>query len=293
MSARGVVLLAVVAWGCAGEPEREKRARPAEVPGIETAVAAAAPIRDLVRATATVAAEGEPPDVRDARTTLAEAEARQGLAAQQVRRLEALAGGVAPRRELEAARAEEASAAAAAARARAVLAAFGTDTARTALGARERWLIARVMQVDVPRIEQPGGEASFVADALPNERFAASVDGTVSYVDPATLTAPLRLRTSDPEGRLRPGMTGAVALEVGAPREAVVVPVGAVVYDDAQPLVFVAEEGGYAPHPVKLGIARDGRVEIAEGLGAGTRVVVTGAASLLSQARLPAGGEEE
>src|SRR4029077_12735022 len=110
-----------------------------------------------------------------------------------------------------------------AARARAVLAAFGPGAVRTPLGAHERWVIARVMQVDVPRVEA-GGEASFVADALPGVRFAASVDGAVSYVDPATLTAPLRLRTSDPAERLRPGMTGAVALEIGAPREAVVVP---------------------------------------------------------------------
>jgi len=286
------VLLAALVCGCAGEKEEEKQARPApEVPGVETATVSTAPIRDLVRATATVAAEGETPEVRDARTALAEAEARRELAAQQVRRLAALADGVAPRRELEAARAEEASAAAAAARARAVLATFGSDAQQTPLGANERWVIARIVQVDVPRVA-PGGEASFVADALPGDRFAASVDGGVSYVDPATLTAPLRLRTSDPEQRLRPGMTGAVALEVGAPREAVVVPAGAVVYDDAQPLVFVAEDGGYAPHPVKLGVARDGRVEIVDGLDAGTRVVVTGAASLLSQARLPAGGED-
>jgi hypothetical protein len=88
-------------------------------------------------------------------------------------------------------------------------------------------------------------------------------------------------------------MTGAVALEVGTAHEAVVVPAVAVVYDDAQPVVFVAEEGGYAPHPVKLGVVRDGQVEIADGLGAGTRIVVTGAASLLSQARLPAGGAED
>src|SRR5206468_3515172 len=139
------------------------------------------------------------------------------------------------------------------------------------LGENERWLIARVMQVDVPRVET-GGEASFVADALPGARFAASVDGAVSYVDTATLTAPLRLRTSDPEGRLRPGMTGAVALEIGTAHEAVVVPAVAVVYDDAQPVVFVAENGGYAPHPVRLGVARDGHVEIADGLGAGMRV---------------------
>src|SRR5439155_1257599 len=158
----------------AGEPEAATRPA-AEVPGVETAEAAPAPVRDLVRAFGTVAAEGEPPEVRDARTALIEAEARRALTAQQLRRLEALAGGVAPRKELDAARAEEAAAAASAARARAILAAFGADAARTALGPTERWLIARVMQVDVPHVGG-GAEASFVADALPSARFAASVD---------------------------------------------------------------------------------------------------------------------
>jgi hypothetical protein len=265
--------------------------RAAEVPGIETAVVTTAPVRDLVRAFGTVGAEGEPAEVRDARTALAEAEARRALAAQQVRRLEPLAGGVAPRKELDAARAEEASAAAAADRARAVLAAYGRDAGQAALGPGERWVIARVMQLDVPRVAA-GSEASFAPDALPGERFAGSVGAGVAYVDPATQTAPVPLRVSDPGGLLRPGMTGAVALEVGARREAVVVPSSAVVYDDAQPLVFVAEDGRYAQRPVRLGIAREGRVEVIDGLAAGAQVVVTGAASLLSQARLPAGGEE-
>ena len=89
-------------------------------------------------------------------------------------------------------------------------------------------------------------------------------------------------------------MTGTVTLEVGAPHDAVVVPSAAVVYDDAQPVVFVDEgEGRYARRSVRLGVVRDGRIEIASGLDTGARVVVTGAASLLSATRLPPGGDED
>ena len=288
---RRLVVVTALVLACgrpADEAHEESAPREPEVPGIETGLATTAAIRDVVRAFGTVLAEGDPPEVRDARTALAEAEARRTLAAQQVRRLESLAGGVAPRKELDAARAEAVSAAAAADRARKVLAAFGGDVARAALGPHEFWVIARVMQIDVPRVD-PRAEASFVADAFPGERFAGSVDTGPSYVDPATQTAPVRVRVHDHDGRLRPGMTGAVALEVGTPREAVVVPAGAVVYDDAQPLVFVAEAGRYARRPVGLGIARDERVEITSGVEAGARIVVTGAASLLSASRLPAG----
>jgi len=82
-------------------------------------MATADEVADVFHAFGTVTVEGEPPEVRDARTQLVEAEARQRLAAQQVERLEALAkGAVAPRKELDAARAELAGAQAAAARAR-------------------------------------------------------------------------------------------------------------------------------------------------------------------------------
>jgi cobalt-zinc-cadmium efflux system membrane fusion protein len=71
---------------------------------------------------------------------------------------------------------------------------------------------------------------------------------------------------------------------------AVVVPADALVYDGAQAVVFVpGAAGGYDLRPVGVGIVRDGRVEITSGLSAGTPVVTTGAASLLSAARLPAG----
>jgi len=288
----GLVALTALALACGRSTEEAHQAAAAgerEVPGIETGVAATAAVRDVIRAFGTVLAEGEPAEVRDARTALAEAEARRTLAAQQVRRLEPLAGGVAPLKELDAARAEEASAAAAAERARKVLAAFGGD-AGGVLGRNQHWVVARVMQIDVARVG-PRTEARFVADAFPGERFAGSVDVAPTYVDAATQTAPVRIRVEDANGHLRPGMTGSVALEVGSARESVVVPTGAVVYDNAQPLVFVAEDGHYAPHQVELGTARDGQIEISSGIAAGARIVVTGAASLLSASRLPASEE--
>jgi hypothetical protein len=72
------------------------------------------------------------------------------------------------------------------------------------------------------------------------------------------------------------------------------VPATAVVYDDGRPLVFVdAGDGRWDAHPVRLGVVRDGRIEITSGVAAGARVVVAGAASLLSARRLPREGAEE
>ena len=286
----GVLLLATA--GCGRDPERADAAARAVVPGIETAVAHVETLRDAVDGFGRVAAEAEPPEVRDARTQLVDLEARRRLAAQQVQRLEALGQAVAPRKELDAARAEEASAAAAAVRARAMLNAFGEPTSGEPLAADERWVIVRVPQSDTGRVAS-GAPCRLVADAFPDRPLAGTLDAAVSYVDPDTGTAPVRMRVRDPDRVLRPGMTGAVTIDVGPPRQGVVVPAGAVLYDGAEAVVFLAEgEGRYARHPVGLGASLDGWVEVT-GVNAGARVVTAGGASLLSANRLAAGGAEE
>jgi len=88
-------------------------------------------------------------------------------------------------------------------------------------------------------------------------------------------------------------MTGVADIEVGSPRTAVVVPARAVVYDDVHPVVFVVDGDGYVARPVEVGRLRDGQTEVRKGLEPGTRIVVTGAASLLSQGRLATGAAED
>jgi multidrug efflux pump subunit AcrA (membrane-fusion protein) len=268
--------------------EQIEQTQQAVVPGVETVSVALEEVRDVVRAFATVAAEAEAPELRDARAQLAEADARQQLATQTVRRLEALARtAVAPQKELQAARAEQAATAATAARARQVLTAFGSSPERTPLASDEIWVLAQIVQADVGQITV-GSSARFIADAFPSQQFTGTVDATPAYIDQTTRTAPVRLRVRDAGHRLRPGMTGAAMIEVGALRAAVVVPSVAVVYDAERPVVFIEESAGhYSAHAVQLGVARDGRIEITGGLSAGARVATTGAASLLSAVRLP------
>jgi hypothetical protein len=289
-----LVLLLLLPAACMREPAApETHDRGSSVPGLEIAPAVRAVVRDRVEGFGQVAAEGEVPEVRDARVQLAEAEARQRLAIERLGRLQDLSrGAVVPRKELEAARAEEATAAALAARARHVLAAYGGDSPQAPLEAREIWVIAQVTQVDVGSV-QAGAPAAFTPDAFRDLEVAGRVDAEPPYVDPRTQTAPVRIRVLDAERRLRPGMTGAVGIEVGEPRTAVVVPAAALVYDGGKPSVLVEEsEGRYAPRAVRVGAPRDGTIEVLEGVREGERVVTTGAASVLSAARLPAEAED-
>lgn len=290
------ILLAVLAGACSSDHDGhpvEGAQREATVPGVQTAVAAVGTVRDAAHGFGAVVADAEPAEVREARTSLAEAAARQQLAGEQVARLRALgAGSIAPRKELDAALAEQAAAAAVATRARQALAAFGAIMTRVSPGPSAVWVLAQVTQADVTRIAK-GAPARFRPDALRDDTFEGTVDEAPTYVDPVSRTAPVRLRLADAAGVLRPGMTGAAAIAAGDSRDAVVVPAGAVVFDGAQPIVFVERAGRYLPRPVRLGVVEDGRIELRDGVEAGERVVTVGAASLLSAARLPASGADE
>jgi len=242
-----------------------------------------------VRVLGVVTPDGLTREARDARDQLVAAEARLRLASQETMRRRALSpGDVSPRKELEAAIAEETSARAAADRARQIASSLG-DTEPAAAPRGAVWLVAQVPQ-EVVELVLAGSPAHFTADVLERPTFAAEVTTAPSYVDPASRSAPVRVRAFDPDGRLVPGMTGSVAIEAGTVRNAVVVPEAAVVYDEHRALVFAGDEhGGFTQSPIVVGVVRDGVVEIVEGLTPGTRVATTGASSLLSAARLATG----
>jgi membrane fusion protein, copper/silver efflux system len=284
--AAALLLLAACGRGDGDAPAAPERKT---VPGVETVVAETARVRDVVRVPGTVAPEGLTNEARDARNDLVGAEARLRLASQQVTRLQALAqGAVAPRKELEAALAEEASARAAYERARQVVAGLGGIPEPDGGARGTTFVVARVPQETIGAIT-PGAAVAIVADAFDHATFTGTVDGTASYVDPATRTAPVRIRVDDPAHRLLPGMTASVAIDAGTSHDAVVVPEVAVVYDDRQALVFVDDgHGGFKSTPVAVALVRDGRAALTSGLAAGTRVATTGAASLLSASRLGA-----
>jgi hypothetical protein len=291
---RLALALAALAAACSRDPPTSGRpTSPPAVPGVETVVAATERLRDVIRTPGTVTPDGSTPEARDARNDLVAAEARLRLAEQQTARLRALApGDVSPRKDLEAAIAEETSARAAALRARQVLDVLGGASVPPPTDASATWVVARVPQETVPLVGT-GATAEFTADLDGHPTFAAIVDAAPAYVDATSRMAPARVRVTDPTHRLLPGMTGTVAIEVGPLHDAVVVPEVAVVYDERRAFVFVDDgHGGFTQTPVRIGVIRDGRVEITDGITAGTRVVTTGAASLLSAARLAASGAD-
>jgi multidrug efflux system membrane fusion protein len=122
-------------------------------------------------------------------------------------------------------------------------------------------------------------------EAFPGEAFAGRVTAIAPSADPQSRVFGVEVTIPNRDGRLRPGMVGALELPAGeAAEDEVAVPLTAVVRasgDAAGFAVFVVApgDGGDTAHlrPVQLGSPSGNVVAVTTGLAAGERVIVMGA----------------
>lgn len=148
------------------------------------------------------------------------------------------------------------------------------------------WVVGRVYEQDIAaaRVGAPGVVS---LQAYPGKSW----EGEVSYVshtlDPRTRTVEIRVELDNPDGTLRPGLFGSIALSPDADQleQVPVIRHAAVQHIKGRPLVFVAneEQGVFRPVFVTLGARSSGKVEVREGVTEGERVVVSGAFTLKSE----------
>ncbi|MDR3158670.1 MAG: efflux RND transporter periplasmic adaptor subunit [Zoogloeaceae bacterium] len=124
-----------------------------------------------------------------------------------------------------------------------------------------------------------GLDLEVMSDALPNERFSASLTALDPLVDVGGRSISCRALLPNGEGRLHPGMFVRVRLDFGANVDVLMIPEEAVVMD-SPPFVFRIETHGerltVKSTPVRLGQHRAGQVEILEGLESNAEVVISG-----------------
>lgn len=121
----------------------------------------------------------------------------------------------------------------------------------------------------------------YAVGAARDTRFTGTVDTVVPVSDPNARTFLLRVTPGPERPVLRPGMSVTATLAIDMNREGIVVPRDALLrYSDGrQVLWLVEEEAGVATvreQRVQTGLQFDGLVEIRNGIGAGTQVVVEG-----------------
>ena len=140
----------------------------------------------------------------------------------------------------------------------------------------------QVPQEYFPRVAA-GNEVEVALDAVPERALAGKVDATVPQSEPGARTFLMLVRLSDTEVAMIPGMSARARLRLGGNREGVVVPRDALLrHPDGRVTVWVLDdEGGdgsarVSERRVVPGSAFDGRVEIVDGLEAGSPVVLLG-----------------
>lgn len=109
------------------------------------------------------------------------------------------------------------------------------------------------------------------------QRFAGVITVIDPDIDPDTRSIRVQARVSNDEGRLRPGMAAALAVQVGHTANALLVPQEAIVREGTRTLLYTLnDDSTTTSREVTLGTFFDDAVEVTEGLDAGATVVTAG-----------------
>lgn len=138
------------------------------------------------------------------------------------------------------------------------------------------WAVAEVPEQQVSQVKT-GQTVSIEVPALGNEKLAGKLIFVGQTIDPETRTVLVRTELDNREGRLKPAMLASMLIEA-KPVERLVVPASAVVRENDEDHVFVAEgDGVFRLLKVKLGPEQGGVRVLFSGLKGGEKLVVDGA----------------
>jgi RND family efflux transporter MFP subunit len=143
---------------------------------------------------------------------------------------------------------------------------------------------------DVDDSLQPGTRFDVALQIDPAIRAAGRVREIAPQADPATRTRRVRITLDDPPANLRLGTTVTATLTTPAKTE-IELPASALSESDGKPMVWVVDPSSRTVSSREVRVARrdGGRVQIADGLAPGTRVVTAGVRSLTpgQQVKIP------
>lgn len=136
-------------------------------------------------------------------------------------------------------------------------------------------IFVNVVERDVSRV-RVGEEASLTVDAYPHRVFRGRVERVVNAIDPKTRTMLVEVDIPNPDGALKPGMFGRVAITAEVHRGALVAMAKALQVTEDGTFVFTTDGKVAHRHQVKLGYDDGERVEILSGLAATDPLVIDG-----------------
>jgi membrane fusion protein (multidrug efflux system) len=136
-------------------------------------------------------------------------------------------------------------------------------------------VVTSIPEKDVPTLERVNS-AEVTVDALPGRVFRGVVSRLSQAVDLNTRTMPIEIDIENASHELKPGMFATVTLSAEEHKNAVVLPIQAVLTDDQGQFVFVVEGGKVKKEYVKPGWEINNQYEITGGLTGSEDVAVSG-----------------
>jgi RND family efflux transporter MFP subunit len=127
----------------------------------------------------------------------------------------------------------------------------------------------------IPSIHE-GDLAQVTFDALPERIFEGKIDAVIPRADVAARTFPVRVRIPNPDGFIKAGMLGRVALPAGKPRKALLVSKDALVLSGAGAAVYSVDNDKVRRVEVRTGGEHGALIEIEGEITAGAKVVIRG-----------------
>lgn len=140
-------------------------------------------------------------------------------------------------------------------------------------------VLANVPERDVSKL-RVGNRAIVTVDAFGKDEYTGRIARISPVLDVATRTALVEIEIPNQNSALRAEMFARVTLDLGALREAVLVPREALVYRGQQAGVYVVEAKKPVFRTVDAGLSHGNEIEVVANLEPGTAVVNKGAAML-------------
>ncbi len=149
------------------------------------------------------------------------------------------------------------------------------------------WVWADIYEEDLVAVSEAMNagavDAEFRPAAMSERHFVGSVDMVGASLDATTRTTRARVTVDNPDGLLRPGMFGTVALHLLSEKGVITVPQAALCRDEDEAFVFVRAKGDlFFRRDVVAGRSSDGVVSIRSGLEVGQEVIADGSFLLKS-----------
>ena len=234
-----------------------------------------------------------------AESTLVSAAATFNSTEKELERVRSLGetNGIAPR-ELEQATADHQTAAAALRAAREAVRVLGKPDAEIdqmvadgkieSASAGKRWVTANVIESDVP-LFQVGQALEVRVMAYPDRFFGGKISRIYAVVDPNIHRTAMRCEVDDSKDELRPGMLANLVIRVREPVDATAIPTTGVVREDDGTMTawVTTDRHRFVQRKLKLGLQKDGRYQVLDGLRPGEMAVTEGAVFLSNLLNAP------